>query len=107
MILQTPLTDNSVAVCFRLPASIWGDQVMLVGDFNGWSTRATPMRQGEQYWEARLILRAGEHYAYAYLIDGVDWCSESPPCERAAGPTPPVEVTPLDIAQVRHRVAAS
>jgi len=107
MILQVPLTNDSVVVYFRLPASIWGDQVMLVGDFNDWNTQATPMRQGEQYWEARLILRAGESYSYAYLIDGVDWCTESPVYERAVGaPPPPVTMLPVDIPQAQYHVSA-
>lgn len=107
MILQLPLANGDVAVYFRLPASIWADKVQLVGDFNGWSTRATPMRLGEQYWEARLTLHAGERYFYAYLIDEVDWCTESPTTERIVGALPPpVTMLPVDIPQVRSRIAA-
>jgi 1,4-alpha-glucan branching enzyme len=106
MILQVPLSDNAVAVYFRLPASIWADNVQLVGDFNEWDTQATPMRLGEQYWEARLLLHAGERHTYAYLIDGVDWCSDTPLQGRAAGAELPVTMLPVDIPQVRRRMAA-
>lgn len=106
MILQMPLADGTVAVSFRLPAAIWGDRATLVGNFNGWSRHATPMRLGEEYWEARLILCVGEHYFYAYLIDGTDWCTEAPAQERALGAALPVSVLPLDLQQVRRYVAA-
>ncbi len=107
MILQLPLPNGDVAVYFRLPATIWADKVQLVGDFNGWNTQATPMRLGEHYWEAKLTLHAGERYCYAYLIDEVDWCTDSPPIERAFGaPPPPVTMLPVDIPQARNRAIA-
>jgi 1,4-alpha-glucan branching enzyme len=106
MIFQIPQDDEQVAVYFRLPASIWADRVHLVGDFNGWSTSATPMRAGELYWEARVVLRAGERYAYAYLLDGVDWCTDMPMIERAINGPPLVTMLPVDIPQMRRRLAA-
>jgi 1,4-alpha-glucan branching enzyme len=106
MILQLPQDDQQVAVYFRLPASIWADRVQLVGDFNGWSTSATPMRLGDHYWEARLVLPAGASYSYAYLVDGVDWCTDLPTRGRAAGAAPPITMLPVDIPQMRRRMAA-
>lgn len=103
MIVQLPMDHGEVAVLFRLPASIWADSVFLVGDFNGWSTSATPMRRGEQYWEASLTLPAGKTYYYAYLIDGVDWCSDRPNSQRAVGMNPPpILLLPIEIAGVRR-----
>jgi 1,4-alpha-glucan branching enzyme len=102
MILQLPLNNHEVVVLFRLPAQIWANSVHLVGDFNSWSTSATPMRRGEQYWEARLRLRAGERYFYAYLIDDTDWCSELP--GDVVGVTPPVTMLPVDIPQATRLV---
>ncbi len=103
MIVQLPLEHGEVAVLFRLPASIWADSVYLVGDFNGWSTSATPMRRGEQYWEASLTLPAGATYYYAYLIDGVDWCSDRPMTQRSVGMSPPpILLLPIEIAGVRR-----
>lgn len=103
MIVQLPMDHGEVAVLFRLPASIWADSVFLVGDFNGWSTSATPMKRGEQYWEASLRLPAGTTYYYAYLIDGVDWCSDRPGNQRAVGLNPPpILLLPIEIAGVRR-----
>ncbi|HMQ32970.1 MAG TPA: isoamylase early set domain-containing protein [Chloroflexaceae bacterium] len=103
MIVQLPLAEGEVAVLFRLPSSIWADSVCLVGDFNGWSTSATPMRRGEQFWEAALKLPAGATYYYAYLVDGVDWCSDLPSDRRTAGLSPqPIRLLPIEIAGVRR-----
>ncbi len=107
MILQLPLDNQHVAVLFRLPSQIWADSIYLVGDFNCWNTSATPMRRGEQYWEATVTMPAGSTSYYAYLVDGKDWCSEY----RAAayelgGAPPPVNMLPIEIAQVRRSIMA-
>lgn len=51
--------------------------VSLVGDFNDWSTDATPMRpQAEgQLWEVTLPLTPGR-YRYAFLVDGTTWVAD-------------------------------
>lgn len=106
MILQIPLGNREVAVVFRLPAQIWAEHINLVGDFNGWSTSANPMRLGEQYWEARLSLPAGRRYYYAYLIDGHEWCTESQPWEQAVGQgSRLVTMIPIDIPQAQRSVS--
>ncbi|NTW01919.1 MAG: glycoside hydrolase family 13 [Oscillochloris sp.] len=106
MILQLLLNNQDVAVLFRLPTQIWADSVHLVGDFNRWNTSATPMRRGEQYWEARLTLHAGKRYFYAYLIDGVDWCTDSNDNKHANhSSTSPVTIVPVEIPQARRKVA--
>ena len=107
MILQLLTGQKNVVVLFRLSSQIWADAIHLVGDFNGWSTIATPMRLGEQYWEARLILPIGGHYCYAYLVDGTDWRTEPYSWSHVAGEErPPVTMLPVDIPQDRHRVSA-
>lgn len=103
MILQMPLHDDEVVVFFRLPAAIWADRIALVGDFNHWDAGATPMHQGEQYWEARLVLPAGACYSYAYLLDGVDWRTEPASQVRAnQGVTAPVTLLPVSIPQIQQ-----
>lgn len=103
MIVQLPMTDKKVAVLFRLPAAIWADSITLVGDFNGWNTSATPMRQSENYWEAQLTLAAGKTYYYAYLVDGVDWCTEAGTGVSTAGMNPPpITFVPIEIEQARR-----
>ncbi len=45
-------------------------QVSLVGDFNAWDPRETPMtRQPDGRWMASLELRHGYHQ-YLFLVDG-------------------------------------
>lgn len=45
-------------------------QVSLVGDFNGWQPKATPMlRQPDGRWMASLELSHGYH-EYVFLVDG-------------------------------------
>lgn len=107
MIMQLPIGNQEVVVLFRLPAQIWADKIQLVGDFNGWSTSATPMRLGEQYWEARVTLHAGERHFFAYLVDGVDWCMEPETGDPVLGADPPpVTILPVDIPQARRKIAA-
>ncbi|HEU4682002.1 MAG TPA: isoamylase early set domain-containing protein [Gemmatimonadales bacterium] len=49
-------------------------QVMLVGDFNGWSPGATPLRASESngIWSVTVPLTPGRH-EYAFLVDGKQW----------------------------------
>jgi hypothetical protein len=45
--------------------------VTLVGDFNGWSRTATPLRRtGGALWSVDLPLSPGRH-TYAFVVDGV------------------------------------
>ena len=47
--------------------------VTLVGDFNEWNPRSTPMSPGRGgMWEATVELTPGRH-TYAFLIDGKVW----------------------------------
>ncbi len=102
MIIQQFLGDGQVRVDFRLNATIWADTIHLVGDFNQWSTCATPMRCGERYWEASLTLARGGTYYYAYLIDGTNWCSEHLlPLRTVGGTLQPITFIPIEILQAR------
>lgn len=63
-------------VTFRLPAEAApeAETVHLVGEFNGWNPRATPMnrlRNGE--FKVTLDLEAGRDYCFRYLIEGREW----------------------------------
>ena len=61
------------AVRFVLAAPGAG-QVALVGDFNEWDARATPMRYdaGQNEWSVTVPLASGWH-AYAFVVDGSRW----------------------------------
>jgi 1,4-alpha-glucan branching enzyme len=57
---------------FTLPKG--ARKVSLVGDFNGWDERATPMiqQQANGTWSARIPLPPGRH-DYAFVVDGTRW----------------------------------
>jgi 1,4-alpha-glucan branching enzyme len=60
-------TNREMEFRFFRPAA---SRVFLVGDFNGWSTSATPMRRAEGgWWVCRLHLVPGV-YQFKYLADG-------------------------------------
>lgn len=66
-----------VRVLFELPADLWAGQVYLVGDFNQWSSKATPMLQERDgAWRATLDLPCGRCYEFRYLVDG-QWRTDS------------------------------
>ncbi len=52
-------------------------QVVLVGDFNYWSTDATPLERGavDGTWSVTLPVTPGRH-VYAFLIDGTTWMTD-------------------------------
>jgi 1,4-alpha-glucan branching enzyme len=65
---------NKVRVTFTLPAQQGDESVYLVGDFNDWDVRATPMAfTSEGCWEAKLSLRPNREYQYRYLVNGTIW----------------------------------
>jgi hypothetical protein len=68
----TEATSGSVRFELTLPQG--ATEVAIVGDFNGWDERATPMARtptnGE--WSAQVPLPPGRH-VYAFVIDGVQW----------------------------------
>jgi hypothetical protein len=68
-----PTSDSVVTFVFVGKAA----QVSLVGDFNGWDAKATPMKQlGPQagYWSVTLPLTAGRHL-YAFVVDS-QWVAD-------------------------------
>ena len=65
-------------VTFELPATVWADQVSLVGEFNNWDHRTTPMTQDrlDEIWRATVDLEAGQRYRFRYLLDGSTWLAD-------------------------------
>lgn len=52
--------------------------IHLVGDFNSWDTKATPMKkQRDGSFSVTLDLNLGQEYQYRYLIDGTNWENDS------------------------------
>lgn len=73
MITKLPCGCGKVKVTFAMPAALWADSIYVVGDFNGWDERATPLRQTESGWMVSLELEAGRAYEYRYLLNGTEW----------------------------------
>jgi hypothetical protein len=53
------------------------ESVSLVGDFNDWDARLTPMRADRdgRLWTVTVPLAAGRH-RYAFLVNGVRWLAD-------------------------------
>ncbi len=63
-------------VTFRIPKkeAIGAKSVSIVGDFNSWNDKATPMKSfknGE--FTATIELEPNQEYHYKYLMDGAKW----------------------------------
>ncbi len=65
------ITAEGVLFTFIDPKA---ERVVIVGDFNNWSTTADPLlnRAGEGTWTIRIPLQPGR-YEYKYIIDGKKW----------------------------------
>jgi 1,4-alpha-glucan branching enzyme len=64
-------------VTFTLPQSMWAVDVSLVGDFNGWQRKVTPLtrvRDGE--WSVTVNLEVGRAYQMRYLVDNERWLND-------------------------------
>lgn len=58
---------------FRNPTA---KTVMLVGDFNGWSVTAHPMKRGRnRTWTVEVDLLPGRH-EYKFLVNGGEWWND-------------------------------
>ncbi|GEM_PF-4707631 len=52
------------------------ESVALVGDFNGWSDTATPMKKNKAgVWKVDLALEEGE-YQFRYLVNQNEWYND-------------------------------
>jgi 1,4-alpha-glucan branching enzyme len=70
--------EGRVLVTFELPSSTWAERVNLVGEFNDWDTRATPMahNRADADWRATIEVEAGRRYRFRYLVDGKEWLND-------------------------------
>ena len=67
-------TKDTCKVTFSLPAAVQGEMVYLVGDFNGWDEKTTPMkRHKDGSFTATLELQKGKEYQFRYLVNGSEW----------------------------------
>ncbi|GAB6907468.1 Glycoside hydrolase family 13 domain protein [Desulfosarcina cetonica] len=76
-------------VTFNIPETIGNGaaQAFLVGEFNAWSTSATPMKKMKNGgFKVTLDLETGRTYQFRYLIGESHW--ENDPDADASCPTP-------------------
>jgi len=73
-IATLPSDATAVTFVFEAPGA---SRVSLVGDFNGWDPKATPLAHAStgDAWTVRVALERGLH-AYAFVIDGRDWAPD-------------------------------
>lgn len=65
---------KSVKVTFSLPKEVQGETVYLVGDFNNWDEKATPMKSdGDGSFSTTINLEKGHEYQFRYLVNGSEW----------------------------------
>jgi 1,4-alpha-glucan branching enzyme len=65
---------NKVRVTFSLPAQEGDESVYLVGHFNDWDVRATPMASTSAgNWVVEVSLRPNREYQFRYLVNGTLW----------------------------------
>lgn len=53
-------------------------KVHVVGEFNNWSTSATPMKRSSKgVFKVSLDLKPGQEYQFRYLLDGSRWDNDA------------------------------
>ena len=61
-------------VTFELPREVGAQNAYIVGDFNNWDERATPMkRMRDGSFSAAVNLEAGKEYRFRYFLDDARW----------------------------------
>ncbi len=74
MIEKIPTGDTAVAVTFRVPAEAGARTASVTGEFNDWSTTATPMTETDDGGFCAVVtLERGRSYRFRYHLDGERW----------------------------------
>ncbi|MEW5960134.1 MAG: isoamylase early set domain-containing protein [Chloroflexota bacterium] len=60
-------------VTFELPQDVEARDAYVVGEFNGWDQRATPLKKFKGVWKTTLDLEQGREFQFRYLVNGSDW----------------------------------
>jgi hypothetical protein len=93
VLLRRNSVSRSVRFALEAPDT---QQVAVVGDFNNWDPRATPLEHHGGTWAVTLSLRPGR-YRYTFVVDGARWVADPgrPPAgdDDFATPTSVVTVT--------------
>ncbi len=68
---------GTVKVTFELAPEVDARTVAIVGEFNNWDPRATPMkRKKDGSFSAAVNLESGKKYRYKYYLDGQRWATD-------------------------------
>ncbi len=72
---QTLKSKPVCKVTFTLPEAIKAETAYLVGDFNNWDEKATPMKMVKKsgQFSIALDLETGREYQFRYLVNGTEW----------------------------------
>ncbi len=76
VLTKGPIEGGKREVTFVFPeeAADGAVSVHLCGEFNEWSETSTPMFQADDgTFRVTMLLEAGQHYRYRYLVDGERW----------------------------------
>jgi 1,4-alpha-glucan branching enzyme len=76
MLKKQPLKSKPVCkVTFTLPEAIKAETAFLVGDFNNWDEKSTPMKMVKKsgQFSITLDLETGREYQFRYLVNGTEW----------------------------------
>lgn len=61
-------------VTFTLPETIKAESAYLVGDFNSWDEKATPLKKLKNgHFTVTLELEKGREYQFRYLVNSTEW----------------------------------
>lgn len=76
-------------VTFTVPKPEAGEvqKVHVVGEFNSWSTSATPMKRSKNgVFKTSMDLKPGREYQFRYLLDNNRWENDTEADKSAATP---------------------
>jgi 1,4-alpha-glucan branching enzyme len=93
-----PDTGGTVFITFRLPAAADAERINVVGEFNGWSHIADPMKHDDDGFVTRISLPVGRIYRFRYLLDGErwenDWAADGYVANEFGGDDSVIDLTP-------------
>ena len=78
-------TGSVCRVTFKYENQEMANQAVLVGDFNDWSLKETPMKKlKDGSFSVTLVLPSSRSYSFRYVLDQEHWVNDS----KADGYTP-------------------
>ena len=71
---KQPGRNGSCKVTFELPAEVGASEAYVCGEFNDWSTTATPLkRRKDGSFAVTVTLEAGRRYRFRYRLGDDQW----------------------------------